>query len=158
MLVTMALVDKTSAGTRSVTSVEGLSSFLVDVDTGEGDNWALDPLVSASPEALDPLVPANPEALDLATILHALSDPVRLRIVAQLSDGGERTCGSLDLPVAKSTCSHHFRVLREAGVVSQRVDGKCRFNRLRAEQLEQRFPGLLAAVLRASAPSDPSRA
>ena len=151
----MALVDKTSAGTRSVTAVEGLSSFLVDVDTGEADNWALDPLVPAS---ADPLVPATPEALDLATILHALSDPVRLRIVAQLSDGGERTCGSLDLPVAKSTCSHHFRVLREAGVVSQRVDGKCRFNRLRAEQLEQRFPGLLEAVLRASTPSDSSRA
>lgn len=148
MLVTMALVDKTSPDTRSVTSVEGLSSFLVEVDTDHGDNWAI-----------DPLVPASPQELDLSTILHALSDPVRLRIVSQLADGAERTCGSLDVPVAKSTCSHHFRVLREAGVVSQRVDGKCRHNRLRADQLEQRFPGLLDAVLRAQGvPSDPSRA
>lgn len=134
----MALADKTSGGTRSVTSVAGLSSLLMEVDTSEDGNWAV-----------DPLVPASAEALDLATILHALSDPVRLRIVSQLSDGGERTCGSLDLPVAKSTCSHHFRVLREAGVVAQRVEGKCRFNRLRADQLEQRFPGLLGAVLHA---------
>lgn len=135
----MALADKTSQRTRSVTSVAGLSSFLVEVDTAEDGNWAV-----------DPLVPADPEALDLATILHALSDPVRLRIVAQLSDGSERTCGSLELPVAKSTCSHHFRVLREAGVVAQRIEGKCRFNRLRSDQLEQRFPGLLDAVLRAN--------
>ena len=137
----MALVDKTSQGTRSVTSVEGLSAVLVEVGTDEPGNWAV-----------DPCVPARAEDLDLSTILHALSDPVRLRIVSQLADGGERTCGSLDVPVAKSTCSHHFRVLREAGVVSQRVDGKCRYNRLRAEQLEERFPGLLEAVLRAQGP------
>ncbi|MGH2836323.1 MAG: ArsR/SmtB family transcription factor [Solirubrobacteraceae bacterium] len=104
------------------------------------------------------MVPASADALDLATILHALSDPVRLRIVSQLADGGERTCGSLDVPVAKSTCSHHFRVLREAGVVAQRVEGKCRYNRLRSDQLEQRFPGLLDAVLRAKGPTDPLRA
>ena len=107
----MALVDKTLQDTSSVTSAAELSSFLMDTDTAPGDNWAV-----------DPLVPATAEALDLATILHALSDPVRLRIVAQLSDGGERTCGSLEVPVAKSTCSHHFRVLREAGVVAQRVE------------------------------------
>lgn len=138
MLSTMALADKTSLGPPSVTSV-GLSSFLIETDNDLGPDWAV-----------DPLVPASGEALDLAAILHALSDPVRLRIVSQLADGAERTCGSLDVPVAKSTCSHHFRVLREAGVVAQRVDGKCRFNRLRSEQLEQRFPGLLDAVLRAN--------
>jgi len=96
--------------------------------------------------------------MNLGAILHALSDPVRLRIVSQLADGGERTCGSLDLPVAKSTCSHHFRVLREAGVVAQRIDGKCRFNRLRADELEQRFPGLLDAVLLAQGQTALSRA
>lgn len=139
----MALADKTSRGTRSVTSVvaslAGPAPFVIEVDTVEDENWAV-----------DPLVPASAEALDLATVLHALSDPVRLRIVAQLSDGSERTCGSLEVPVAKSTCSHHFRVLREAGVVAQRVEGKCRFNRLRSDQLEARFPGLLDAVLRAN--------
>jgi DNA-binding transcriptional ArsR family regulator len=138
----MALADKTSQGTLSVTSVEGLSSFLAEIDTAEEANWAV-----------DPLVPTSPELLSLPSILHALSDPVRLRIVSQLSDGAEWTCGSLEVPVAKSTCSHHFRVLREAGVVSQRVEGKCRFNRLRSDELEERFPGLLEAVLRAHRPA-----
>ena len=86
---------------------------------------------------------------DLALVLHALSDPVRLRIVALLADGAEHTCGSFALPVTKSTCSHHFRVLREAGVITQRSEGKNRFNRLRRESLERRFPGLLDAVLHA---------
>ncbi len=103
-----------------------------------------------TPPAADPLVPATLEELDLATILQALSDPIRLRIVVELADDSEHSCGSFDLPIAKSTCSHHFRVLREAGVVAQRVDGKRRFNRLRREQLEERFPGLLDAVLQAS--------
>ena len=143
----MALADTTHLKAPSVTSVVGLSSFLIDTDTTPGENWAA-----------DPLVPRTVEALDLATILHALSDPVRLQIVSQLSDGSERTCGSLDLPVAKSTCSHHFRVLREAGVVAQRFEGKCRFNRLRSDELEQRFPGLLDSVLRAQDSSDPLRA
>ena len=123
---------------------------------------ALDSPIAAGADALRPsvegwaavdsdsLVPAGSDTLDLAAILHALSDPIRLLIVAKLSDGQEHTCGSFGLPIAKSTSSHHFRVLREAGIVQQRIDGKCRLNRLRAEQLEQRFPGLLDAVLRAN--------
>ena len=91
------------------------------------------------------------EELELADVLHALSDPVRLRIVAQLSDGCEHACGSFDLPVTKSTSSHHFRVLREAGVIATRDEGKNRFNSLAREQLEERFPGLIDAVLRAAA-------
>ena len=92
--------------------------------------------------------PATGE-LELAAVLHALSDPIRLRIIARLADGEECSCGSFGLPVTKSTSSHHFRVLREAGVISTRIEGKNRFNRLRREVLEQRFPGLLEAVLRA---------
>jgi len=84
---------------------------------------------------------------ELATVLQALSDPIRLQIVAALADGGEHTCGSFALPVTKSTCSHHFRVLREAGVITQRIDGKNRLNRLCPEALDQRFPGLLDAIL-----------
>jgi DNA-binding transcriptional ArsR family regulator len=87
--------------------------------------------------------------LDLATVLHALSDPVRLQIVAKMADGNEHTCGSFSLPVTKSTSSHHFRVLREAGVLSTRTEGKNRFNRLERDQLEVRFPGLIDAVLHA---------
>lgn len=92
---------------------------------------------------------ATDRVAELATVLQALSDPIRLRIVAMLADGGEYPCGSFGLPVTKSTCSHHFRVLREAGVISQRVDGKNRLNRLDRASLSERFPGLIDAVLRA---------
>ena len=102
------------------------------------------------PEATLPEV-VHPE-LELAAVLHALSDPVRLRIVAGLADGGELSCGRFELPVTKSTCTHHFRVLREAGVIRQRVQGTTRLNRLRRADLDKRFPGLLDAVLRASEP------
>jgi DNA-binding transcriptional ArsR family regulator len=90
------------------------------------------------------------DQLELAAVLHALSDPVRLRIVAGLARGDERTCGSFELPVTKSTCTHHFKVLREAGVIHQRTAGTARFNTLRREDLEARFPGLLDAVLASS--------
>ena len=87
------------------------------------------------------------EALELAAVLHALSDPVRLRIVARLAASDEHpTCGAFDLPVTKSTCTHHFKVLREAGVISQRPQGTARRNALRREDLDARFPGLLDLV------------
>jgi DNA-binding transcriptional ArsR family regulator len=100
-----------------------------------------------------PEVLAHPErdAIELAAVLHALSDPMRLKIVAGLAGGDERTCKSFGLPVVKSTCTHHFRVLREAGVIRQRLVGTSRLNSLRTEDLEARFPGLVAAVLRAAA-------
>jgi DNA-binding transcriptional ArsR family regulator len=88
--------------------------------------------------------------LVLTTVLDALSDPVRLQIFVQLSDCAEHMCSSCDLPVAKSTSSHHFRVLRDAGVIETRVDGKRRLNRLRREALDARFPGLIDTILRAT--------
>ena len=94
--------------------------------------------------------PARSE-IELAAVLHALSDPVRLRIVAALAIAGEEpSCGSFDLPVTKSTCTHHFKVLREAGVIQQRQRGTARLNALRREDLDARFPGLLDSVLRAA--------
>jgi DNA-binding transcriptional ArsR family regulator len=93
--------------------------------------------------------PARDE-LELAEVLHALSDPVRLGIVAALSETDERTCGSFDLPVTKSTCTHHLKVLREAGVIHQRHEGTTRPTSLRRDDLDARFPGLLATVLAAS--------
>ena len=93
--------------------------------------------------------PADDE-LELAAVLHALSDPMRLRIVVGLATSDHRPCGSFDLPVTKSTCTHHFRVLREAGVIRQRLEGTTRLNSLRRDELEQRFPGLLDSVLRAA--------
>ena len=94
--------------------------------------------------------PARSE-IELAAVLHALSDPVRLRIVAALAVAGEEpSCGSFELPVTKSTCTHHFKVLREAGVIQQRQRGTARLNALRREDLDARFPGLLDSVLRAA--------
>jgi DNA-binding transcriptional ArsR family regulator len=97
--------------------------------------------------------PAHPsrEEIDLAAVLHALSDPVRLVMVRKLAGDFEgRTCGSFDVPVTKSTCTHHFKVLREAGVIQQRQEGTRRVNTLREEDLESRFPGLLATILQAA--------
>jgi DNA-binding transcriptional ArsR family regulator len=90
-----------------------------------------------------------PVELVLTVVLDALSDPVRLQILVQLADCGEHMCSSCELPVAKSTSSHHFRVLREAGVIETRVDGKKRLNRLRREALDERFPGLIDTILHA---------
>ena len=90
------------------------------------------------------------DEIELAAVLHALSDPVRLQIVAALAESDERTCGSFELPVTKSTCTHHFKVLREAGVINQRPEGTTRVNTLRRDDLEARFPGLLATILRAT--------
>jgi DNA-binding transcriptional ArsR family regulator len=90
-------------------------------------------------------------ALELTGVLHALSDPVRLQIVRTLAaDGGERRCGAFTLPVTKSTMTHHFRVLRESGVISQCAEGTAVVNRLRRADLDARFPGLLDSVLRAA--------
>jgi DNA-binding transcriptional ArsR family regulator len=89
--------------------------------------------------------------IHLAAVLHALSDPVRLAIVASLREcADERRCGSFDAPVSKSTLTHHFRVLREAGVIAQRQEGTARLSRLRSDDLDERFPGLLDAVLLAA--------
>jgi DNA-binding transcriptional ArsR family regulator len=87
------------------------------------------------------------EHIELAAVLHALSDPMRLRIVEGLASGEERSCKSFDLPVVKSTCTHHFRVLREAGVIRQHFEGTTKMSVLRREDLDTRFPGLLDAVL-----------
>jgi DNA-binding transcriptional ArsR family regulator len=89
--------------------------------------------------------------LELTGILHALADPVRLEIVRTLAAGGgcERQCGAFGLTVTKSTRTHHFRVLRENGVIEQRAEGTAVVNRLRRDELDERFPGLLDSVLSA---------
>lgn len=89
----------------------------------------------------------RPTELELPDVLHALSDPVRLEVVAALSDGDERSCANLHAPVTKSTLSHHLKVLREAGVTWTRADGTQRFVSLRRAELDRRFPGLLDCVL-----------
>ncbi len=91
------------------------------------------------------------DEIALGAVLHALSDPVRLMMVRGMAEADEaRPCGSFDVPVTKSTCTHHFKVLREAGVIQQHQEGTKRVNVLRAADLEARFPGLLETVLRAA--------
>ena len=96
----------------------------------------------------EPHHPARAES-ELSSVLHALSDPARLQIVRKLADGDECTCGTFDLGLSKATLSHHFRVLRESGVVRTRPDGRKRMLSLRDDDLNSRFPGLLNAVLAA---------
>ena len=94
----------------------------------------------------EPHHPACAE-LELPAVLHALSDPARLQIVGQLAIRDECTCGTFDLGLSKATLSHHFRVLRESGLVRTRPDGRTRMLSLRKDDLNDRFPGLLDAVL-----------
>jgi DNA-binding transcriptional ArsR family regulator len=92
----------------------------------------------------------HPESsqISLVGVLYALGDPVRLRIVQQLATEGELTCNAFDCDVAKSTLSHHFKILRESGVVYSRKEGTQHLNSLRRDELERLFPGVLEAVLR----------
>jgi DNA-binding transcriptional ArsR family regulator len=87
------------------------------------------------------------EELDLLDVLHALSDPTRMTIVRTLRADVERPCGTFPVDVAPSTLTHHFRVLREAGVIRQRDDGNRRWTTLRLDDLNARFPRLLDTVL-----------
>jgi DNA-binding transcriptional ArsR family regulator len=93
------------------------------------------------------------ETLTLAGLLYALGDPVRLTIVSRLATHGELTCGvAYPHAIPKSTLSHHLKILREAGVIFVRQQGREYYNRLRREDLDTRFPGVLATVL-ASTPT-----
>ena len=97
---------------------------------------------------------SEPVCTDIAltVVLQALSDPNRLEIVRLLARGGEQRCGELGVPLAKSTLSHHLKVLREAGVIRTRVEGTQRFVSLRRADLDARFPGLLHLVMVAEGP------
>ncbi|MGV9818672.1 ArsR/SmtB family transcription factor [Nocardia xishanensis] len=83
--------------------------------------------------------------------MHALSDPARLEIAARLAESDGENCAEIgsDFDLHKSTLSHHYRVLREAGVTMTTVEGRTRKVRLRRDDLQSRFPGLLDAVLHA---------
>lgn len=94
----------------------------------------------------------EPAEFDLQRVLEALVDPVRRSIVSQLAAGGEDIrCGAFDIPVSKSTATHHFNVLREAGLIRQYYVGTARMNALRREDMDRAFPGLLDALTRPSA-------
>lgn len=86
----------------------------------------------------------------LERVLYALSDPVRLEIVRRLAAVEEASCGELDGGRPKSSMSHHFRVLRDAGLVRTQSVGTTHMNSLRRADIDTRFPGLLTAVLASS--------
>jgi DNA-binding transcriptional ArsR family regulator len=93
---------------------------------------------------------ADLATIDVVTVLHALADPVRLEMVRQLADcgeGGELSCGKIEVPVTKSTATHHLKVLARAGLTAEREEGTRKFVRLRRNAVDQRFPGLLDSVL-----------
>jgi DNA-binding transcriptional ArsR family regulator len=92
------------------------------------------------------------DEIELPGVLHALSDPQRLEIVRRLAESDEPcACGSIKLGVSKSTMTHHFRVLRESGVIRQKREGTSKLTQLRREDLDARFPGLINAVLSSEA-------
>jgi DNA-binding transcriptional ArsR family regulator len=101
-----------------------------------------------------PLLHPAIEDITVEGILHALSDPVRAAIYAELAGSGcAATCSNFlkvsDRDIPKSTLSLHFRALREAGLVRSERHGVEMHNTSRCKEIEQRFPGLLPAILHA---------
>ncbi|MEU7586046.1 metalloregulator ArsR/SmtB family transcription factor [Micromonospora sp. NPDC049230] len=93
--------------------------------------------------------PHEPDLADIpvTTVLAALADDVRLQIVRALVEDGEAACGTFDFGVSKATRSHHLKVLREAGLTRTRAAGTSRLVRLRRDEVDRLYPGLLDAVL-----------
>ncbi|MBC2879003.1 MULTISPECIES: ArsR/SmtB family transcription factor [Streptomyces] len=103
-----------------------------------------------------PLPEPDVADLRLETVLGALSDPLRLRVVRKLlleSEAFDHPCGWFGLDRPKSSLTHHFKALREAGVTRQRQYGLERRSQVRVADLEARFPGLLALVADWTPPS-----
>ncbi|PXX70847.1 ArsR family transcriptional regulator [Nocardia tenerifensis] len=101
----------------------------------------------------------HPDIDDVAIddVLSALADPTRRRIVRMLIEEGDRPCGTFDLGIALSTLSHHFKVLRNAGLIRQFDSGRQRVNTSRLTELETRFPGLVDSILHLAEPEPPGR-
>ncbi len=90
------------------------------------------------------------EDITLFSVLNALSDPTRLEVVRKLSEHEEQ-CPYDFLPMtSKQNLVHHFKVLREAGLIMARYEGRNKFIWLRRELIDDLFPGLIDAVLNAA--------
>jgi DNA-binding transcriptional ArsR family regulator len=100
--------------------------------------------------------PATDE-ITLDGVLAALADPMRRSIIRQLADGpAEQQCSRFALPVSPSTRTHHFRVLREAGLIAQRYQGTAILSSLRGDDLNSRAPGVLDAILASERRAQPT--
>jgi DNA-binding transcriptional ArsR family regulator len=95
------------------------------------------------------------EDITIYGILAALSDPTRLEIVRQLAERVERCPFEFLDITSKQNLSHHFKVLRESGLVKARYEGRNKYVWLRRELIDEMFPGLLDGLLRAVEASDP---
>jgi DNA-binding transcriptional ArsR family regulator len=96
------------------------------------------------------------EDVTVEGILHALADPVRVAIYAQIAAADcTLICSNFlniqERPIPKSTLSQHFKALREAGLIRGERRGVEMHNRSRCAELEQRFPGLVSTILKAHA-------
>jgi DNA-binding transcriptional ArsR family regulator len=95
-------------------------------------------------------IPAEDE-FNLFDVMSALTDPVRRAIIVQLAEEPGRACSNADYGVSKSALTRHWRILRESGLIKQEAQGNRHRNWLRREEMDRRFPGLLALVLDESA-------
>ena len=88
------------------------------------------------------------DRIDLANVLTALGDETRLAMLGYLAraDGSEMTCGQFHPLASKTALSYHLAKLREAGIVNVRPLGTKRLISLRRDDLDERFPGFLAAI------------
>ena len=93
----------------------------------------------------------------LVRVLHALSDPMRLLLVRMLAEKRDLSCSDLCLGRPRSSMSHHFKVLIDAGLLQVDVEGNTHRNNLRLTDLESRFPGVITSIIR-SETKDPRRA
>jgi DNA-binding transcriptional ArsR family regulator len=103
-----------------------------------------------------PLVHPAVEDITVEGILHALSDPIRVAIFAQIAGSGRSSnCASFltvrEKAVPKSTLSQHFKALRDAGLIRSERIGVEMQNASRCSEIEKRFPGLLPAIIGALA-------
>ena len=91
------------------------------------------------------------EDITLQRVLDALSDPIRRKIVHELAASDQPVvCGAFDIDVTYSTRTHHFKVLRHAGIIRQHYEGTMKMNTLRRDDLDAAFPGLIEAILNAA--------
>jgi len=96
-------------------------------------------------------LPAAQPVASLQQVLAALADPVRLEMVRRLAEAGEPiACAQLYAGINKSTASHHFKTLREAGLTERVVIGGQTHQLLRTSEVEEALPGVLSSVVAAA--------
>jgi DNA-binding transcriptional ArsR family regulator len=86
--------------------------------------------------------------ITLVAVMQALSDPCRIAIVKELirANGRPLACNEVDLDISKATRSHHFEVLRSAGIIRTEVEGTKCMTSIRKAELNKHFPGLLKLI------------